>query len=419
MSRSVIFSRAKRTSGFAAGLLWAAGAIAAPWEFSAPITVAPPAKGVFHHLESAGRRSIAVSSGTVAVVWEDNRDGVPRAYAAFHRPGTNGFMEQRLSGAVDAYEPVVAALPGGQFIFGWEEDGAVWARVGGPGQFGDAQRLSHSEASQITLAAGEAGLFAAWAERAGRFMAIQVVQLSLDHGTVRPAFGAPVAVDGSPKQDQLYPALTVLKTAAVVAWEDRRSGHTVLLYSQTRDGRVFSAPQRLNEQMPRRSQGFGGGTGVARVALARLDTDHAAAVWLDKREFLGGYDVYAAFSDSGAAHFGRNEKVQDEFGNDIGQWHATIAARPGGPPAVAWDDDRDGNPDIWLSWRTTSGWSTDLGVPGASGPGPDTNPAITMDDDGNLYLVWLAQENANGPTQLRYLEGRRIKSPIPPVSAVH
>ena len=411
--------RTKCISGTVAGLLWAAGVAAAPWEFGEPVTVAAPKKGVFHHLEAAGRRSIAVSSGTVAITWEDNRDRVPRAYAAFRFPGLQGFTQLQLSGAHAAYEPAVTSLADGQCLFGWEEGGAVWVRTGGPDGLGAPLRLSHSEASQITLAAGEAGVFAAWAERTGDHTAIHLARLNPDPAGVIPTTMADAVVTGPPEQDQLYPALVVLRSAIVVAWEDRRAGHTLLLYSRTRDGQKFSSPQILNEQLPRRSQIFGRGTGAARVALTRLDAERAAAVWLDKREFEGGYDVYAALSDRGGAHFGRNEKVQDEFGNNIGQWHATIAGHPDGLLAVAWDDDRDGNPDIWLSWRTANGWSGDLAVPGGAGSGPDTGPAITLDEDGNLFLVWVAQQSASSPTQLRYLEAKRIMTDAAPAPGLH
>lgn len=408
--------RTKFISGALTGLLWATTACAAPWEFGKPVSVAGPKKGVFHHLEAAGRRSIAVSSGTVAITWEDNRDGVPRAYAAFHLPGLQGLAEQRLSGSHAAYEPVVAALPDGKFLFGWEEESAVWVRSGGPDGLGAPLRLSHSDASQITLAAGEAGIFAAWAERTGEHTAIRLARLSPGRAGATPTVAT---VAGPPEQDQFYPAVVVLKSAIVVAWEDRRAGHTVLLYANTRDGQKFSTPQILNEQLQRRSQVFGRGTGAARVVLTRLDAERAAAAWLDKREFEGGYDVYAAVSDRDGAHFGRNEKVQDDFGNNIGQWHATIAGHAADLLAVAWDDDRDGNPDIWLSWHQANGWSGDLAVPGAAGPGPDTSPAITMDEDGNLFLVWVAQQSADSPTQLRFLEGKRRMSPAPPVPGLH
>ena len=397
------FYRARCVSFGLVAWLWSASALAAPWEFAEPVTVSAARPGVFHHLEAAGRRSIAVSSGMVAVVWEDNRDGTPRAYVAFRAAGKSEFVLQRLSGMQEAYEPVVAALSRGGFVFGWEEGGHVWVRTGGPAGLGPALKLSGAEAAQVALGAGELGVFAAWAERSGKHMAIRVTRLkpgaTLDAEPTK-------AVTAPQADDQIYPALVVLKSAVVLAWEDRRDGHTVILHARTRDGKRFSNAQILNEQRERRSQTFGRGTGAARVALARLDAEHASAVWLDKRDFEGGYDVYAALSEPGALRFQHNERVQDEFGNNIGQWHAAIAAQSG-LLAIAWDDDRDGSSDIWLSWREASGWSENFAVPGAAGAGIDTSPAMVVDEDGHLHLAWIEQQNADAPTRLRYIEGRR------------
>jgi hypothetical protein len=76
--------------------------------------------------------------------------------------------------------------------------------------------------------------------------------------------------------------------------------------------------------------------------------------------------------------------------------------------AVAWDDDRDGSPDIWLSWRAASGWSENIAVPGAAGAGIDSSPAMAVDEGGHLHLVWIEQQSAVAPTRLRYIEGRLV-----------
>jgi hypothetical protein len=371
--------------------------------------VAPQQPGVFHHLEAAGRQSIAVSDGNVAVVWEDNRDGKPRAYVGFLTKPAHDFVVQRLSGNDEAYEPAVAALPDGRFLFAWEEGGQAWARTGSPSGLDPVTRLSRLQAAQVAVAGGEHGVFAAWAEQSGNHSAIQLARIRPGKPGESPAVETPHPVTPAPAQDQIYPSVVALATAVIVAWEDRREGHTVLLYTQTRNGRQFDAPHLLNEQLARRSQQFGRGTGVARVVLTRIDTDRAAAVWLDKRDFEGGYDVYAALTGAGPKiRFGRNEKVQDAFGDNIGQWHAAVAGNPSGRLAAVWDDDRDGSPDIWLSWREASGWSANLAVPGAAAPGAlDTSPAIAQGEDGDLHLVWVWQENADSPTQLRYLRGAR------------
>ena len=55
------------------------GPVAAAWEFSGRIVVTRDSKpGLFHHLDSAGRKNIAVSGNRIAVVWEDNQDGSPQ-----------------------------------------------------------------------------------------------------------------------------------------------------------------------------------------------------------------------------------------------------------------------------------------------------------------------------------------------------
>lgn len=46
--------------------------------------------------------------------------------------------------------------------------------------------------------------------------------------------------------------------------------------------------------------------------------------------------------------------MQDSFGDNVSQWHAAITANSTGRVVAAWDDNRDGTPDVWLSdWDGT------------------------------------------------------------------
>lgn len=388
-------------------LAWPVPVSAAPWEFSAPVPVtAVQGDGLFHHLESAGRSNIAVSGERVAVVWEDNRSGTPQVYVALKPAGASAFdREYRVSAGKPAHEPAVAALGDGHFILGWEEDGQVWARVARPEGLDPARRLSTRPAGQIHLAVSAAGeVQAVWAERAGNFNRILTAVLKVTEGALEA--GAAKPVDAAlPRQDQLYPVAAWPQPGVLfVAWEDRRHGHTVLLYSRAA-GQRFSPPSRLNERPPRRSPAYGRGSGVARVALARYGENGLAAVWTDKRDFQGGYDIYSALSPDAGRSFGRNRKVQDSFGDAFGQWHGAVAGNRAGDLAVVWDDDRDESADLWLAWPEAGGWSENLAVPGASGPGQQHNPAIALDDAGRLHLAWIAQQDS-GPTRLMYLSAR-------------
>ena len=224
-------------------------ALAAPWTFSPPVDLTPVAtKGVFHHLESAGRKSIAAGDGAVAVVWEDNRDGVSRCYLAVKPARASRFNAAiRVSGSHEAFEPAVAVLGNGRYAVGWEEDGVAWVRTEEGGRLSPPLRLSKEESGQVSLTYGrEQGLYAVWTERAGRFRQVWAARIAVT-GDRLALEGAKPAEAAPPKDEQLYPSLALTAEGGVtVAWEDRREGHTRILFSHGgKEG--FAKPQALNE----------------------------------------------------------------------------------------------------------------------------------------------------------------------------
>ena len=392
-------------------LLLSVAAQASPWEFDAPVPVTESAQNTFVHLESSGRKSIALSAGWVAVTWEDNRDGVPRCYVAFKRPGNKSFEAAiQVSGKEEAAEPTITGMEKGRFALAWEEAGHIRVRTLSAHAMGTPYSPSGNAAQQASLGFDpHAGLFAVWSEKGSRYWMIRLAGLKADaNGRLRGVSNT--LVDASAAGDQSYPSIALLPgKKVVVAWEDRRDGHTRMLYAVSQNGAAkFAPPLGLNEYKVRDSKqsAYGGGTGAMRVALARQGHGDVAAVWADKRDFQSGYDIYAAFAHSPKLVFGANEKVQDEFGNNFSQWHPAIASNESGRIAVAWDDDRDGTPDVWLTWRNADGWYGDLAVPGASGSGVQSDPSIALDDAGNLHLVWVEKADLNSPSHLRYAYAR-------------
>ncbi|MGE5318911.1 MAG: hypothetical protein ACM3KD_01900 [Hyphomicrobiaceae bacterium] len=380
----------------------AAGTAHAAWQWSAPLTVnSVRSAKIYPHMESANRRNVAVSGTTVGVVWEDNRSGEPQCYLATKEKAAANFQpEIRLSQA-ECYEPAVIALDGGRFVAAWEEGGKVHACVL-PG--GAAQALSEAGAGQVTLATGAGKLYAAWAEQAGQFRHIVVARLGEAAGKLRESPAQPVET-ALPSADQGWPALAVAGDGSVtVAWEDRRERHTVPMTSYSSDGRSFAPPLHLTDVHRGsglgRSMGLGAGTGAMRPTLTAWGAQGVVAVWLDKRDFLSGYDVYAAF-DPGTRHFGRNVKVQDSFGDNMAQWHAQIVGGADGRLLALWDDARDGTPDVWLADWDGAAFGDNVAVPAAAGPGVQSDPAAVLDAAGTLHVVWLEQDEKAG-TRVRY-----------------
>lgn len=384
------------------GLLAAAGVSAQPWRFGEPVPVTPVAgHRVFHHLESAGRRNIAASGDRVGVIWEDDRSGTPEVYVAMKTAGSDGFDDDlRVSGGSEAYEPALAPLGAGDFVAAWEENGEIFARVLGD-RPGPPLRLG--EGTQASLDVADADVLVVWSEPRGEVSQIRFARLArLPQDALAPRETC-VVDPRPPAAGQLYPAVVASRDGPLVAWEDRRRGHTVILWSLGEAaGCGFKAPALLNEVSPTRDLPYGKGYGVARVALARFGPSAVVAVWEDKRDFRNGYDIFAALRADGPA-FGANHRVQDDFGGNSRQWHAAVAGDDDGTLVAAWDDDRDGTSDLWLSWREGDGWSDDLAVPGASGGGEQAQPALALDGKGNLHLAWVARQEVNGPTRLLYL----------------
>jgi hypothetical protein len=375
----------------------------AGWTWSEPLT-ANSVRGaaIFAHLESANRQGVAVSGGTVGVVWEDNRDGRPQCYLAMKAADAAAFQpEVRLSQS-DCYEPVLVALGRGRFVAAWEEGGRAHAQVL-PG--GTALQLSKEQAAQVTLAAAGEKIYAAWAEQAGRFHRIVVARLARAGDTLSVQAAQPVEA-AMPSDEQGWPALALAGDGSVtVAWEDRRTRHTVPLVSHSSDGRSFSPPARLTDHKSGSVDGLGAGTGAMRPTLAAWGERGVVAVWLDKRDFLSGYDVYAAF-DPGTRRFGKNLRVQDSFGDNMAQWHAQIVGDAGGRLVALWDDARDGTPDVWLSEWEGEAFGDNVAVPAAAGPGAQSDPVATLDGEGFLHAVWLDRDEKAG-TRVRYARAAR------------
>lgn len=397
-----------RLAGIGLALWCAAGAGMADWRFEPAVD---PAAGqaVFPHLEAAGRQSIAAAAGQAALAWEDARDGTPRCRVALRPSAQAAFTEFRLGGE-ECYTPAIAALGTDRFGVIWEDEAGIgFATVSAAGP-GPALRLA-PRGNHPTLAwHPRLGLGVAWSAPEGRPGRIWRTLLSTvpDGWTAAPAEPADPA---PPADDQLYPVLAAGGGALHLAWEDRRHGHTVVYASRSVDGRHWTAPVRVSGNPSGKAPGtdLGRGTGAMRPALAPFAGHRIAVAWLDKRDFLSGYDVYAVLGDQDGARFGRNLKAQDSFGDAMAQWHAAAAGNARGDLVIAWDDERDGNADIWLTWlKPDGGFADNVSPAPASGPASQSDPAIALDEAGNLHLAWI-ERSADGTAGLRYSLGRRVE----------
>lgn len=394
--------------GFGLLMCWFLAAQATDyWQFDKRIAVTGPAQaGVFHHLEGAGRRHIAVSSGQVAVAWEDDHSGDPQVYVAIQSYPLIAFTAPlQLSLGDEAFEPAVAALADGRFVLVWEQDGGIHAAIVSARKGVEARlQLSSQEASNATLATHDGKIYAAWRERRQGLWWLQAAGLSAEDSLLKREWLIPVERDGL-STPVLFPALAANADGLCLTWEDRRKGNTRILTSYLAPGASeFSKPMELNEVSENRSE-YDRGNGATRVSIDRVGSDEFVAAWMDKRR-PGGYGIFAAFGSEGGESFGPNEKVHGHPGDLEPHHNPAVAGNLSGQFVIAWDDYRHGTLDVWLSnYDENFEWTEDFSPAVASGPGEQSHAAVALDADNRLHLVWVERQADNGPTRIWYAPG--------------
>ncbi|MET0050070.1 MAG: hypothetical protein ABW095_03195 [Candidatus Thiodiazotropha sp.] len=228
-------------------------AVAQSWNFEQAIDVSSELpEGAFQHLDASGRRSIAVGENTVGVVWEDDRDGTPRVYFAYKDFTASQFSQAlRISGADEAYEPGLVALSEQRYALVWEENGGIWIRllsIQGGVELGPAQRLDPAESAQGSVVADGDNLLVLRSERDGSFTRIRLQTLRANGLVTSRQTDCPVDAE-APTDDQLYPTAAWVQGRLVVAWEDRRPKHTIIMTAtQQESGKcLFTPPRRTSE----------------------------------------------------------------------------------------------------------------------------------------------------------------------------
>jgi len=132
----------------------------------------------------------------------------------------------------------------------------------------------------------------------------------------------------------------------------------------------------------------GGGDYQFSPAVAMDSAGGFVIVWLDNRS---GYvwDIFAQrYSPSGSA-LGSNFEVTSDPPNAVQNW-PKVAMSASGSFVVAWEDDRDGDEDIYAQRYSGSGVAQDSNfkVNNPSAGGSQKKPDVAVDYTGNFVIVW-------------------------------
>jgi hypothetical protein len=206
-------------------------------------------------------------------------------------------------------------------------------------------------------------------------------------------WSAPQEVSGTPKTAS-NPAIACDGGTIAVAWEDNRDGELDLpniWTTVTLDGGLtFSAPTRIEPDTEGRYPS-------SAPALA-VEGAVVHAVWMD--QLYGAYDIFYGVSRDGGGSWSTPLRLDGDDAGAAWSGYPTLRASQG-VLAVAWEDARNGDADIYFTQSTDGGatFATPVRVDTGDEPGAADSHAVALDLDpttGAVVLAWQDQRDGEG-----------------------
>src|SRR5262245_2932039 len=292
-------------------------------------------------------------AGGLFVVWQDARSGTLDLYA------------QRITSA-------------GALAVGWPANGLpICTAVG-------------DQKSAVMALDGTGGFFVAWEDyRVPGGESNVYIQRVTGSGTL--ASGWPVDGLGActVSAPQGYPCITVSSGAAIVAWEDSRSGLSSDIYAQkiSVTGAVQWAANGVPVCVAANNQLF--------AAIVPDGAGGAIIAWQDPR--AGDPDIYAQrLNGAGAPQWTANGVAVCAATYE--QLSPRMVPDGSGGAILTWDDNRNLNGDLYAQRINANGnslWAAD-GVALCTDPAEQYGAALVSDGAGGAILVWTDYRGGSG-----------------------
>lgn len=281
-------------------------------------------------------RCIAALGSSIHAVWFDNRDG---NYEIYYKRST--------------------------------DNGAVW---------GTDTRLTNDNNISRHPAAALWGNYVhvVWNERVGANEEI-FYKNSTDGGLT---WNANVRLTNEANVSTL-PSITVSGTVVIVFWNDTRDGNYEIYAKRSTDnGVTWGADTRLTNNSAQSIQASGVISG---------QTVHVA--WHDARN--GPEEIYYKRSTDGGAVWEADVRITSNAGVS---WFPSIDAE-GGDVFISWVELGDGNPEIYSIRSTNNGSVWDLPLRQTNNPAVSIRPVISVSGN-NVHLTW--QDDTDGNEEIYY-----------------
>jgi len=202
---------------------------------------------------------------------------------------------------------------------------------------------------------------------------------SPDGGT---SWGSDTRLTDDPAYSELA-SVAVFESNIHIVWRDMRDGNREIYYKRsTNGGSSWSTDVRLTNN-----------TGISFSPSVSVSGNTVHVVWDDNRD--GNYEIYYKSSPDGGTSWGSDTRLTDDPVNS----RYASAAVSGTDVHVVWDDERDGNPEIYYKSSPDGGtsWGTDIRLTNQTADSEHPSVAVS---GSTVHVVW--DDNRDGNYEIYY-----------------
>jgi len=325
--------------------------------------------------------AIATSGDTVHVVWYDNRDGNFEIY--YKRSVDSGLTwgaDTRLTN-----DPAVSAKPsitvsGSLVHVAWydnrDSDQEIYYKrsIDGGNSWGPDTRISYhvGYSWHPTIAISSEGLLLAWYEYTSPLYDI-FYKRSTDNGS-NWGLESQLTNHGKAAWESIFANGPVIH----VAWYDQRDGNREIYYKRSTDGGItWGADTRLTND-----------PATSWLPCISVSDSVVHVGWADNRD--GGYWIYYKRSIDGGITWGADTKLSSSSGDIQGP----SLAVSGSAVHMVWNDDRDGNLEIYYKKSDDAGLSWEMDTRLTNAAGDSEYPSVSISGP-MVHVVWTDLRDGN------------------------
>jgi hypothetical protein len=182
-----------------------------------------------------------------------------------------------------------------------------------------------------------------------------------------------------------YPAIHVSGNIVLVTWTDNRDGNYEIYFKKSADnGNTWSSDTRLTSN-----------SSVSDYPSIDASGSTVIIAWQDNRD--GNYEIYSKRSGDGGNNWGADQRLSSN--SSFSEYPAVTIS--GAKVNVAWEDNRDGNREIYSKYSADGGvsWSGENRITNNSSQ--STSASITSEGD-FVDLTWSDQRDGNWEIYYKY-----------------